>query len=106
MEIINITEVEGPKNADVDMKTVFAKEGVTMGTVVIPPGIRAPLKGAGSHEGDEYSIILKGSLLTESGGKQYRVSAGQATFIPAGEAHWALNDGTEDCEIIWTLVKS
>lgn len=24
-------------------------------------------------------------------------------LIPSGEAHWAYNDGEEDCEIVWFL---
>ncbi|AEF93440.1 Cupin 2 conserved barrel domain protein [Desulfotomaculum nigrificans CO-1-SRB] len=109
MEIVTIKDVEADKSSDVIMKTLFdeniIKDGRTkFGTVVIPPGVRVPQEGAGSHGADEYSIVLKGSIVTMSGGKEYRVTGGQATFIPAGEAHWCLNDGKEDCEIVWVLV--
>ncbi|MET3291550.1 cupin domain-containing protein [Brevibacillus fluminis] len=94
---------------DATLKTLFHKgiiDGgkVTFGTVVIPPKARVPLTGEGAHEQDEYSYIIRGSIQTGSGGKEYTVSAGEATLIPAGEQHWAYNAGEEDCEIVWMLV--
>ena len=105
MEIVTIKDVEGLTKNNVLMKTLLEKKGVTLGSAVIPAGTRAPEEGSGVHDADEYSVILKGSLLAGSGNKEDRVSAGQATFIPAGEAHWSINDSDEDCELIWVLVK-
>jgi len=109
LEIVTIKDAEADQSSDVIMKTLFGdnvNDGRTrFGTVMIPPGIRIPAQGASSHDADEYSVVLKGSIVTMSGGKEYRVTSGQATFIPAGEAHWCLNDGNENCEIIWVLVK-
>ncbi|MED1466890.1 cupin domain-containing protein [Bacillus salipaludis] len=109
MNIVTVKEIAAENRPEVTMKTIFDESVVEggrtlLGTVSIPPGARIPLTGTGSHEQDEYGIVLKGSMLTMSGGKEYRVSSGQATFIPHGEEHWALNDRQEDCEIVWVLV--
>jgi quercetin dioxygenase-like cupin family protein len=61
-----------------------------MGKVVIPSGERVPLNGVSSHKQNEYSIVIKGSFIAESGGKQYRINAGDSTFIPAGGRTYGL----------------
>ncbi|PGY10302.1 cupin domain-containing protein [Bacillus sp. AFS031507] len=109
MNVITLEDVAKEDRPGITMKTLFDEsiiEGAraSIGTVSVPAGARIPLQGTGSHEQDEYAIFLKGSILTMSGGKEYRVSAGQATFIPHGEEHWAYNDGQEDCELVWVLV--
>jgi quercetin dioxygenase-like cupin family protein len=110
VEVVTIKEVDPDDRPEIVMKTLF-NETVTegaravLGVVSIPPGARIPLHGTGSHEEDEYAVVTKGSIVTMSGGKEYEIASGQATFIPKGEEHWAYNNGTTDCEIIWTLVK-
>lgn len=109
MEIVKVKEVEAENRPEVTMKTLFNESIVDggrtmMGTVSIPPGARIPLEGTGAHDQDEYGLVLKGAIVTMSGGKEHRVSSGQATFIPRGEEHWAYNDGQEECEIVWVLV--
>ncbi|MFD2761146.1 cupin domain-containing protein [Lentibacillus juripiscarius] len=78
---------------------------VRFGTVTILSGERVPKKGLSKHEENEYSIIIKGEIEGESGGTPFRVSESHATFIPAGEQHWAINSGEEPCKIVWALVK-
>jgi quercetin dioxygenase-like cupin family protein len=109
MQVITVNEIKEDDRPEITMKTLFNEsifEGsrTVMGTVLIPPGARIPIEGTGSHDQDEYGLVLKGSINTMSGGKEYRVSSGQATFIPRGEEHWAHNDGQEDCELVWVLV--
>jgi quercetin dioxygenase-like cupin family protein len=108
VEVLNIESLPEDVNATVPLKTVFSQASLSgnlaMGTVTIPPGKRVPLKGVSKHEENEYSIIVKGSIVTEVNGKVYRASSGEATFIPAGEEHIAYNDSNEDCKIIWVLV--
>ncbi|ATW25020.1 cupin domain-containing protein [Candidatus Formimonas warabiya] len=110
MKIVTVKNVEADKRTDVTMKTLFGpgaaeQARVTMGMAVFPPGARVPAEGVGAHQEDEYAYVIRGSLLTMSGDKEYRLSGGQASLIPAGEAHWSCNDGTEDCELIWALVE-
>lgn len=76
----------------------------SFGTVIIQPGERVPAEGFSNHKEDEYSIIIEGNIEGESGGKPFKVNASEATLIPAGEKHWAINNGDEPCKIVWTLV--
>ncbi|CEI81790.1 hypothetical protein J18TS1_37500 [Oceanobacillus oncorhynchi subsp. incaldanensis] len=78
---------------------------VKFGTVTISPGERVPKEGLSLHEENEYSIIIKGEIEGECGGIPFAVSDSNATLIPAGEEHWAINSGKEPCEIVWALVK-
>lgn len=110
MKIITNETVAPAERSDVLMKTLFGRDkqenqNLTMGTVVFPPGARVPAQGTGAHGEHEFSYVISGSLLTMSGGREYRIRQGQATWIPAGEEHWAYNDGTENCEILWVLAK-
>lgn len=110
MKLVLNKDIEPADRSDVIMKTLFGLDDVedarvTMGTVVFPPGARVPMEGVGVHTEHEYSFVMSGSLLTVCGGKECRISKGQASLIPAGEEHWAFNDGTENCELIWVLVK-
>lgn len=110
MLVINSKEIQPADRPGVSLKTLFAESVIdggrtTFGTVVVPAKTRIPLNGTGVHEQDEYSIVIKGSIVTGIGDKVYRMSAGEASLIPAGEAHWSYNDGDEDCEVVWALVK-
>jgi len=110
MDIVHNESVKVEASNEVTMRTFFDKSlfkgaRTTFGKVIIPPGVRVPEKGMGKHNEDEYSIILQGTLKTESGGKEYRVRAGDATYIPKDEPHYAINDGDEDCIIVYALVK-
>ncbi|GMA60959.1 cupin domain-containing protein [Alicyclobacillus fastidiosus] len=87
-----------------DLKSLLEGQGVRFGIVSIPVGARIPLHDTGSHAQDEYSYIVKGSLVMESGPHQYQVNAGDATLIPAGEAHWCYNNGKEEALVVWSLV--
>jgi len=78
---------------------------VKFGYVLVPAGERLPAEGTTFHEEQEYSYLIKGSLKGVSGGKPYEISAGEASFIPAGEEHWCVNDGEEPVELIFALVK-
>ena len=108
MKVVKVQDVQPDNRTDIIMKTIFGggKDGqVKMGIAVFLPGARVPAQSAASHTGDEYSYIIKGSIiLTISGGREQRLTARQASYIPAGEAHWAFNDGESDCELIWSLI--
>lgn len=92
-----------------DLITLFESQSdqldFSFGTVIIQPGERVPAEGFSNHEENEYSIIIEGSIEGESGGKPFKVNAPEATLIPAGEKHWAINNGDKPCKIVWTLVQ-
>ncbi|MCL6633134.1 MAG: cupin domain-containing protein [Alicyclobacillus herbarius] len=104
MILVHEHDVESEGNGYA-LKLLLENEGTRLGIVTIPAGTRIPFKGTGAHEQDEYSYIVKGSLVIQAGDKLYRVQAGDATLIPAGEAHWCYNDGNEDALIVWSLVR-
>ncbi|WP_408010070.1 cupin domain-containing protein [Pseudalkalibacillus sp. A8] len=108
MKVVNINEIVAQENRAFSLRTLFEEENqnttVKIGTVTIHPGERVPLTCVSNHEENEYSVIVKGTILTEIDDKQIRVSAGQATFIPAGKEHIAFNDGKEACELVFVLV--
>jgi quercetin dioxygenase-like cupin family protein len=70
------------------------------GSVRLDPGQRVPAEGLSRHGVDEVSLITAGSLRGESGGQAFALGAGDVSWIPAGEAHWAVA-GPEGAEIFW-----
>lgn len=105
MKIVNVGEIMATPSSNAEMKILFDEGKVTMGMALFPPGARVPKEGTGVHEADEYALVLKGSILTMSDGKEYRLQSGKASLIPQGEEHWSFNDTNEDCEVVWILVK-
>ena len=69
-----------------------AAEGakVTMGHAVFPAGTVVP-RGSWSCETEEDGLLS--------------MTAGGASFIPAGQRHSSRNDGPEEAELIWALVE-
>lgn len=108
MDIININELTQEGNQAYSMHTIFKEQKpdaqVKVGHVVIYPGETVPLTGFSKHAENEYSVIVKGSIVTEIDGKKHRISAGQASFIPKGEEHIAVNDSEENCELVFVMV--
>ena len=84
----------------------FPDTEVKFGFVTVPVGERLPKEGTNAHEEQEYSYVLRGTLLGESGGEPYSISAGEASFIPAGEQHWCANEGNEPVELVFALVRA
>ncbi|BAD77177.1 cupin domain-containing protein [Geobacillus thermoleovorans] len=110
MIIVNADLVQPDNRPAVLLKTLFSEKDLDggrakFGVITIPPKTRVPLHGMGSHEEDEYSIVIKGSIIAGSNHQEYRMNVGDASLIPAGEEHWAYNDGDEECQIVWVLVK-
>ncbi len=102
-------KIEQPKITEDIVQVLFQNQfqdaEVKFGYVTIPAGERLPLDGTTVHEEHEYSFIIKGSLSGESGGNPYKIQAGEASYIPAGEYHWCVA-GENDCELVYALVKS
>ncbi|RNB85471.1 cupin domain-containing protein [Brevibacillus fluminis] len=99
---------EGGPNAI--LKTMFPFDAIDggktrFGIITIPPGARIPVVGLAPHDEDEYCIVVSGSMVVTVAENEYRVSVGDATLIPSGEAHASHNDGDEECVVVWALVK-
>lgn len=72
------------------------------GILEFAAGTRLPLEGVSTHEQDEISFILSGRLAAVSGGEAATLNAGDISFIPAHETHWALV--LEDTRIAYVLI--
>jgi mannose-6-phosphate isomerase-like protein (cupin superfamily) len=110
MIIVHSDSVPAEPIPAVELKTLFPfglVEGgrSRFGKLVLPPKARLPLSGLAPHDEDEYSIVVKGQMTTTIGDREYRLCAGDATFIPAGEAHAVYNPGDEECHLVWVLVR-
>lgn len=103
-------QITKPKVTEEVVQTLFQNQfngaEVDFGFVSIPAGERLPQEGTTFHDEHEYSFIIKGSLAGESGGEPYKISAGEASYIPAGEQHWCVNEGNEPVELVYALVKN
>lgn len=82
----------------------LGKKTVKMGKAIMKPGVRVPVEGMNPHDADEFSYIVKGSLISGTEEITTTVSGGDFSFIPKGMKHWCKNEGNEDCELIWILV--
>jgi quercetin dioxygenase-like cupin family protein len=110
MKLAHVQQVEARRASGYSLKQLFGERDVAggrtaFGTVLLAPGARIPQEGISLHNEDEYSLVLKGSIVIQSGDVTRRIEAGWATLIPAGEAHWVLNDGEEEAEVVWALVR-
>ena len=79
-------------------------EAVKCGVAYFPPGSAIPEKGYTSHDADEVSFIIEGSLRVESGGETFQVGPGDLCHIPRGEEHRSANLGHEPCRLAWFLL--
>src|SRR5699024_11702658 len=109
MKKVNIDDVESIGMPMYEMKKLFNKQGnyteMSMSVISLTPGERVPAEGMSSHEEDEYSFFMSGEVETYCDGEYTVVKKGDATLIPAGEEHWAINNGTEPCVLVCFMVK-
>ena len=109
MRIIDPPADRGTNHPGLDLDTLLetslsSGHRIIIGRAVIRPGTRIPPADSGTHHEDELSYICKGSLTAWSGGQVYLLTAGQSTFIPAGERHWCQNDGDTAVELVYVLL--
>lgn len=109
MEVIHVNDVDPVGMPMYEMQKIFNKKDeftdVSMSVVTLLPGERVPREGTGSHEEDEYSFFISGEVDTYCDGKHIVVKKGDATLIPAGQEHWAINNTNEPCVLVCFMVK-
>ncbi|BBC35686.1 uncharacterized protein SGFS_069800 [Streptomyces graminofaciens] len=71
---------------------------ITTGQTVFQPGTGLPLH---SHNVEESVLILEGEATAEIDGEFFDLTAGQATWVPAGVPHRFLNRGEGVMRIYW-----
>lgn len=72
------------------------------GVLEFKAGTRLPITGTSVHDQDEISFILSGQLEAHSGGESCTLKAGDISFIPALEHHWATV--LEDTRLAYVLI--
>jgi HTH-type transcriptional regulator, repressor for puuD len=70
----------------------------TTGMTVLPPGTGIPLH---THNVEESVLILTGLATAQIGEQELQLSAGDATWVPAGIAHRFANAGSTEMRIYW-----
>lgn len=108
MRVIDTNEVDPIGMPMYEMKKLFNKQGdfkeVSMSVISLTPGERVPAEGMSVHKEDEYSFFFSGEVETYCDGEHTVVKSGEATLIPAGEEHWAINNGPEPCMLVCFMV--
>lgn len=85
MEIIKTDELQFTDYGLYQIFDTFNKslgKKIKMGRAVIKPGARVPLEGMNSHAEDEFSYLLKGSLVKGTENVLTRISYGDFGIIP------------------------
>ena len=71
---------------------------VTTGMTVFSPGIGIPLH---SHNVEESVLVFEGEATAVIGDEEFELTAGQATWVPAGVPHCFRNRGEGSMTIYW-----
>lgn len=82
----------------------FTTLGATVGQLSFEAGTRLPEVGVSVHAQNEISFIHSGVLRAYNGDdpEPTLIRAGDVTFIPAGETHWA--EVLEDVRLSYVLL--
>ena len=89
-----------------DPLTLFesAKPSAQAGSYVIEPGARVPERGTTSHDGDELSVVLSGSVELVVDGEEKTVGPETLTVIPANTPHYSENRGVEPVRLVYVIL--
>ena len=71
---------------------------VTTGMTVFSPGTGIPLH---SHNVEESVLVFEGEATAVIGDEEFELTAGQATWVPAGVPHCFRNRGAGSMTIYW-----
>jgi quercetin dioxygenase-like cupin family protein len=111
MKVVKTPGKDIPKDGGLVMLPLFGSEAkenaaADMGYAVFGPGMRSPAEDFTSHDGDEFSYIISGSIKCFAGGELHEAGAGEVCYIPAGERHYSYNDSDTPCSLVYMLVKT
>lgn len=82
------------------VRSVSHKRMQPFHTTIAPGG---GSEGDYSHEGEEFGIVLKGTLTLTVGGETYRVKAGSSFYYSSLSPHSWGNDGPDECVVVWVV---
>jgi quercetin dioxygenase-like cupin family protein len=84
--------------------TVGPNKEVQIIRVVVEPGARSPLEGAGVHQA-EYDFVVRGTTVMEIGGERVTLNEGDIVYIPDQVPHVGYNETGEDVEILAVVIQ-
>lgn len=97
-----IIRKDGVQMMDLFGESTRDSDKVKMGYAVFPPKTVVPWA---AHDANEYSYVIKGSIVCETEEGINNMVAGCSGFIKAGEKHSSRNESGEDCHLIWILIQ-
>jgi quercetin dioxygenase-like cupin family protein len=104
VELMNLDDVWGDsKDAPLTLFESTDPEAEA-GSYVIQPGERVPEIGWTSHEGDELSVILEGEVTLVTPDREYTISNGTFSVIPAGVRHYSVNETEDPTKLVYTAI--
>ena len=53
------------------------------------------------HEGEEFGMVLSGSVTLVDGGEKHRIRKGETFYIRGGREHLLRNDGASEAKVLW-----
>lgn len=68
---------------------------------VVPPG--GGSKESYTHAGEEFGIVLKGTLTLTVGGNTHAVATGESFYYSSRTPHDWINNGEDEVEVVWVI---
>ena len=53
------------------------------------------------HEGEEFGLVLSGSVCLVNGGKKHRVKKGETFYIRGDQEHYLQNETASAARVLW-----
>lgn len=67
--------------------------------LTLPQGARS--KAVAPHEGEEFGIVLTGSIQLQTDGSSQTVRKGQTFYLRGNDTHWLENTKKKTAQILW-----
>ena len=99
-ERININFKSGEAKIQMLVRNIHNKRMQPFYTTIDPGG---GSKGAYSHVGEEFGIVLQGELEVNLSGRAYRVKKNESFYFSSQDSHSWLNPGKTKTVVIWVV---
>jgi transcriptional regulator with XRE-family HTH domain len=99
-ERVNIKFKRGDAKIQMLVRDIHNKRMQPFYTTIDPGG---GSKGAYSHVGEEFGIVLRGQLEINLNGKTHRVKKNESFYFSSQEPHSWSNPGTNKAVVIWVV---
>ena len=99
-ERININFKSGEAKIQMLVRNIHNKRMQPFYTTIDPGG---GSKGAYSHVGEEFGIVLQGELEVNLNGRAYKVKKNESFYFSSQDSHSWLNPGKTKTVVIWVV---